>query len=217
MERVVPLDIVFGRAHVLVLLDCETDSFEGLETVLDGEHLGDTVTDFEAADDAEVVWVGGVILISHDPFVASKDSAGLQDPVSLAIDTLKSRGMDGSLDGIAGVVRVVINRHIHEIALDEIRALVKPRRDGIASGTGDLVIVVVETGDMGTGEMTNLTSGSTDSTANIEDAVVRLDTHVGGKEVFVAGDSLVERLARVESAKVKRCSPSVLFQEMEGR
>lgn len=203
LERVVPLDLVVGLTHVLVLLDRKADGFEGLETILDGEHLGDTVADFEAADDAEVFRVGRVILVGHDPFVASKDSAGFQDPVSLAIDTLKSRGMNGSLNGIAGVVRVIINGHVHEITLDEIRALVKPCRDGVASSTGDLVIVVVETGDMGAGEMTNLTGGSTNSTANVEDTVVRLDTHVGGKVVFVAGDSLVEGLARVESAKVK--------------
>jgi hypothetical protein len=111
--------------------------------------------------------------------------------------------MDGSLDGVTGVVRAIVNGHVHEIALDEIRPLIQPGTDSVAFGTSDLVVVIVEAGDMGASEVTNLAGGSADAAANVEDAVVLLDAHVGGEVVFVAGDSLVEGLARVEPAKVE--------------
>lgn len=100
---------------------------------------------------------------------------------------------------------------MHEVALDELAPILQSRGDGVAAGAVDLVVIVVEARDVCTSEVTNLASGATDAAANVEDLEVGLDAYVGGEEVLVAGDGLLEGLAWVEAAKVEGGSPGVLY------
>ena len=213
LQGVVPLDLVLGFAHVLMFLDREADSLQSLEAVLARHHLGDAVADLQSTDDSQVFWVGGVVLVSHDPFVTAKDTTGLQDSVGLSVDTLQGRGMDGGLDSVAGVIGSILQGHVHEVTLDKVRAVLESKSVGIATGTRDLVVVVVEAGDVGSGEVTDLAGGTTDTTADIEDLERGLDTHVGGQVVLMTGHGLLEGLTRAESAEVERGAPGVLSRE----
>lgn len=180
LERIVPLDLVVGCAHVLGVLDREAHVLERLQTVLDGHHLGHAVADLEAAHDPQVLWVSRVVLVGHEPLVAAKDTTGLEDPVSLTVDTLEARSVDGGLDSVAGVEGALIKRHGHEVALDKVALGVEAGGDGIAFSAADLVVVVVEARDVGASEVANLAGGAADTAANVENAVGGLDAHVGG-------------------------------------
>ncbi len=76
--------------------------------------------------------------------------------------------------------------------------------------TVNLVVVVVETGDVRIGELGNLARRSADTTANVQHLHALLDADLRGKVVLVAGNGLVERLAGGESAEVEALAPSVL-------
>lgn len=76
----------------------------------------------------------------------------------------------------------------------------------------DLVVVVVQTGDVSTGELDHLAGGTTDTTANIQNLHILGDTSLEGKVVLVAGNGLVERLTVGEAAEVEGRTPSVLVE-----
>lgn len=217
LERVVPLDLVIGRTHVLGMFNGEAHVLERLQTVLDGHHLGNAVADLETPNDPQMLWVGGVVLVGHDPLIAAKDAAGFEDPVSLAIDTLETRGVDGGLDRVAGVESGLVKGHGHEVALDKVGLGVQPGGDGVALGAADLVVVVIEACDMGAREVANLAGGAADAAANVEDAVGGLDVQVGSEIVLVAGDGLLEGLPGSESAEMEGGSPGILDNHAKGR
>lgn len=77
-------------------------------------------------------------------------------------------------------------------------------------GTLDLVVVVVQAGDVSAGELGDLTSGAANTTADIKDLHTFLDADVVGEVVLMTGDGLVERLAKGVSAEVEGLAPAVL-------
>lgn len=77
-------------------------------------------------------------------------------------------------------------------------------------GTVDLVVVVVQTGDVCAGELGNLSCRSTDTTANIKNLHALLDANLVCKIVLMAGNGLVEGLANGETAEVERLAPAEL-------
>jgi hypothetical protein len=62
-------------------------------------------------------------------------------------------------------------------------------------GSLDLVVVVVQTGDVSTCELGNLASGTTNTAADIENLHTLLDTNLVGKVVLMTGNGLVEGFA----------------------
>jgi hypothetical protein len=50
---------------------------------------------------------------------------------------------------------------------------------GIPSGALNLVVVVVQSGDVGAGELCNLSSRATNTAANVKDFVSILDANLG--------------------------------------
>ena len=79
-------------------------------------------------------------------------------------------------------------------------------------GTVDLVIVVVQTGDVCAGELGHLASWSTNTAADIQHLHALLDTNVVSQVVLVASNGLVERLAIGETAEVEALAPAVLIE-----
>jgi hypothetical protein len=100
----------------------------------------------------------------------------------------------------------------HKVALDVLELARKTLLGSIGGGTVNLIVVVVETGDVSASELGNLASGSTNTTANIEHLHAFLDAHGVGEVVFMTRDGLVERLTSRESTKVERLTPAVLIQ-----
>lgn len=80
------------------------------------------------------------------------------------------------------------------------------------SGTINLIIVVVEAGNVGSSELGDLARGATDTAADIKNLHAFLDAHAQRKVVFVASDGLVERLAGGKAAEMERLAPAVLVQ-----
>ncbi len=79
-------------------------------------------------------------------------------------------------------------------------------------GALNLVVVVVQAGDVSASELGNLAGRAADSAANIENLHALGDVDAVGKVVLVAGDSLVEGLAVGETAEVEGLAPAVLVE-----
>lgn len=78
--------------------------------------------------------------------------------------------------------------------------------------TVDLVVVVVQSNNVDTGESSDLPSGTTNTTADIENGHAVPETHHMCQVVLMAGDSLVKGLAFVEAAEVERLAPTILIE-----
>lgn len=70
-------------------------------------------------------------------------------------------------------------------------------------GSVNLVVVVVEAGNVGAGELGDLAGRAANATANIEDFHALLDANAVRKIMFVTSNGLTERLAMREAAKVE--------------
>jgi hypothetical protein len=74
----------------------------------------------------------------------------------------------------------------------------------------DLVVVVVQAGDVGIGELCNLARRSTDTAADVEDLHTFLDANLTCQVVFVTGNGLVEGFAVRETAEMEALAPAIL-------
>lgn len=233
-QRPVPRKRVGAVSHILGAHELESSSLHGGDTLRDLAHVGDTVTLLDAETDLTMAEVVVVVLIGHEPLVDTKDTTGLEDAVDLAVDTLKGRGVDGSLDGVDSVESVLLEGHLlhfqlaicpavwglvrkrcetyHEVALDESQLVGQTLLLSVVSGSVNLVVVVVQTSDVGASKLGDFTSRATNTAANIEDLHSLLDAHAVGKVVLVAGNGLVERLAVGEAAEVEGLAPTIFVQ-----
>jgi hypothetical protein len=100
----------------------------------------------------------------------------------------------------------------HEISLHELELTRKAFPYCIAGGASNLVVVVVEAGNVGVGELGNLSGRPADTAANVEDLHAWLDADLSGQEVLVASNGLVEGLTRRIAAEVEALSPAVLVE-----
>lgn len=72
--------------------------------------------------------------------------------------------------------------------------------------------VVVQTDDVNVGEPGDLTCGTADTAPDVENPHSRLEAHLGGEVVLVAGKRSFKSLAPVESGEVEGLGPSELIQ-----
>ena len=75
--------------------------------------------------------------------------------------------------------------------------------------TFNLIIVVVQTDNFGSGELCDLPGWPSNSTPNIENAHSLSHLHHVGQVVFVPCNSLIEALSIGETAEVEARSPAV--------
>lgn len=211
-ERVVPRNRVRTVGQILIVDEVETGVADSLKSLRNLDHVGDTVTLFDTKTDLAVLRVVVVILVSHEPLVDTKHTTGLQHTENLLVNTLQLGSVDSRLDGINGIEGVVGEAHLHEVTLGEAELVRQTIALGIPRRTLNLVVVVVETDDIGVRELNNLTSWTTNTTADIQNLHTILNPHAVSKVVFVTGNGLEEGLAAGESTEVERGSPSVLIE-----
>ena len=80
------------------------------------------------------------------------------------------------------------------------------------SGALDLVVVVVQAGDVGTGELGDLSRRPTNTAANIEHFHALREADAVRKVMLVSGRGLVEALANGVTAEVEGLAPAVLVE-----
>ena len=100
----------------------------------------------------------------------------------------------------------------HEVTLDKVELVRKALLGGIMRRTFDLIVVVVQAGDMASGELGDLTGGATNTAPDVEHPHTLLDANRVREVVLVAGNGLVERLAVGEAAEVEGLAPSILVE-----
>lgn len=120
--------------------------------------------------------------------------------------------MDGGFNGVHGIEAVVREVHLHEVALDKGHLVRETLLVRVVGSAVDLVVVIVQTGDVSTSELDHLAGRTTDTTANIQNLHILRDTSLEGKVVLMAGNGLVERLTVGEAAEVEGRTPSVLVE-----
>lgn len=98
----------------------------------------------------------------------------------------------------------------HKVTLDVSQLVRKLLLLCVVNRTVNLVVVVVQTGDVCAGEFGDLSCGSADTAANIKDLHALLDANLVCKVVLMTGNGLVEGLADGETAEVERLAPSEL-------
>ena len=211
-QRVVPRGSVRAGSEILMVLELEAGVLHGLDTLGDADHVGDTVTLLDTETDTAVLGVVVVVIVGHQPLVDTEGAAGLEDAENLRVDTDQLGSVHGGLNGVNGIEAVVGELHLHEVALDEGHLVGETLLLGVVGGAVDLVVVVVETGDVGTGELDDLTGRSADTAADVQNLHALGDTSLHGEVVLVAGDGLVEGLAVGEATEVEGGAPAVLVE-----
>ena len=211
-EGEVPGDLVGSVGQILVVLELEAGVADGVQTLGDADHVGDAVTLLDTETNLAVLGVVVVVLISHKPLVHAEDAAGLQHAQDLLVHALELGGVDGGLNGVDGIEAIVGEAHLHKVALDEAQLVAQTLALGVAGGALDLVVVVVQTDDVGVSELDDLARGATDTTADIQDPHAGLDVDLVGEVVLMAGNGLVEGLALGEAAEMERGAPAVLVE-----
>ena len=116
------------------------------------------------------------------------------------------------LNAVDGVEAVVGEVHLHEITLGEGDLLVKALLLGVHGAALDLVVVVVEAHDVAASELGDLSCGSTNTTADIQDVHALLEAHLECEVVLVSGGGLLEGLTLAVAAEVEALAPTVLVK-----
>lgn len=88
----------------------------------------------------------------------------------------------------------------------------QPAKFRVVCRTVDLVVVVVQSNDVDTGEPSDLPSGTTNTTADVENSHAISKAHHVCQVMLMAGDSLVEGFAFVEATEVERLAPAILVE-----
>lgn len=81
---------------------------------------------------------------------------------------------------------------------------------GVSYRAVDLVVVVVQAGDVCACKLGNLTSRSTDTAANIEHGLALLNADLVCKVVLMTGNGLIKWLANGKAAEVEGLAPAEL-------
>jgi hypothetical protein len=82
----------------------------------------------------------------------------------------------------------------------------------IVGRTSNLVLVDIQSSDVSTRELDNLSSWTTHAASDVEDFHTRLDSDVVGEVMFVSCNGSMECLAVGKAAEVEALAPSVLVQ-----
>lgn len=100
----------------------------------------------------------------------------------------------------------------HEIALDEGKLICQALFLGVVGSPLDLVVVVVETRDVSTGELGDLACRPANAAADIQHFHALLDADLVGKIMLVSGNGLIEAFSERVAAKMERLAPTVFVQ-----
>ena len=98
----------------------------------------------------------------------------------------------------------------HEISLCELEFVGEFFLGCIACGSLNLIVVVVQSHDIGSSELDNLSRRSSHTASYVQYTHVLAETHHVGKVVFVTGNGLVKRLAIGVATEVETLAPAIL-------
>lgn len=103
-------------------------------------------------------------------------------------------------------------RKLRKVTLHKRNLVLQSHLLRVLSRPTNLEVVVVETNDLHVGEHRNFTSGSTDTTADVQDAHAWAELHLGGQIMFVSGKGSTEGFSLVEAGEMEGLSPAILVQ-----
>lgn len=133
------------------------------------------------------------------------DGAWLQNLVDLTINTFANWGMTRRLDRVNGIEDILAKLigHVHEVTFFEGEFLRETSGGRVLGGPIDLENVVVDTDDVGISEDGNLASRSADSSPDVQNLHVGLDTNLGSEVVLMSSNRLHEWFTLVKATKME--------------
>lgn len=176
---------------VVIVVDFKPGAEVGVATLVDRDEVRQRVASFNAIADPDVVGVRVVEFRRQDPFPESKDAVGLEDRGDAGVDVGQGGGVDGCF-GCVGGVKAGFGEclvEFHEVALDETALVAESCFGGHADRDVDVSLVVGDADYAAADEARDLSCGSADAAADIEDEMVRLQVHHVCKPVLVEGEA----------------------------
>ncbi|CRK43421.1 hypothetical protein BN1723_005673 [Verticillium longisporum] len=131
----------------------------------------------------------------------------------LAVDALKGGGVNRRLNGVDGIegVRESSKNEIsayHEVTLDKVELTGKALLRGVVRGTVDLVVVVVEAGNVSASELGNLTGRATNTASDVENLHAALN-------VDAKADKEAAEKKAIEDTKAKKDAEEQAVRDAE--
>lgn len=173
-------------AHVEHIFDDKTSRFEVLLNVGVRIERGETIAEFDSVTDTAVFFVGVVVVLGQNPFIADEARARLQDAEDFSEELDAVGGVAGGFNSVGTIDGGVSEGHLVEVTADVVREVIETEASIVALGTGDLVGIVVDTSDLSASEADHVAEGTADTTAEIDELVVVVPTGAEGEVVFVA-------------------------------
>jgi len=204
--------VLESLAHVKEVFNFETSGFEVLLDVGVGVKRRKTVTEFDGVADTAVFFVGVVVVLGQNPFIADEARARLQDTENFSEELNAISGVAGGFNSVGTIDGGVSEGHLVEVTADVVGEVIKTEAGIVALGTRDLVGVVVDTSDLSASEADHVAEGTTNTAAEIDELVVVVPTSAEGEVVFVAFGSFFSGFAHVARGEVEGLTPTVLVE-----
>mmetsp|Transcript_13997 Transcript_13997/g.32055 ORF Transcript_13997/g.32055 Transcript_13997/m.32055 type:complete len:390 (+) Transcript_13997:168-1337(+) len=173
-------------------------------------HVRQSIAVIDALDDLDMTLV---VLVEHrrrHPLVRREVASRLEHAVSLLVHILDGWRVARSLDGVAAVEAVVLERHLEEVALDHLALLVESRALVVAAAALHLVVVDGDARDVSPAMSGNDAHRATDAAPNVERLHALLEPSAVGDVVLVHLLRRLVRLALHRRAEMEALSPSPL-------
>jgi hypothetical protein len=215
-QRVVPGDLVINRGdtarHFEGIEDLPAGVLQSLVNLFNTGDFGQAVTDLNTLLNALVLRVLGVKVLSHNPLVSGEETTLLGDTGELLEAGSLIRGVASGLNLVDVVELLILEGELHEVLLTERAQLAELVTSDPLVTNNDLVVVVVDTDDVSTGEASNVAHGATDTSTEVSNLVTTAKTETQGQIVLVAAERVLVRLAGNAGTEVERLTPTILVE-----
>jgi hypothetical protein len=197
---------------IKVFNNFESSISESLDNFTVVDEVGKRVTFFDVSLDLLVVGIGGVVLVSCGPFIASKHSSRLKNLVDLLKDLDTLRSMASSFNRIGRIKRSFGILEVHKVALLSLTEVIQVGLLIALISSLDLVIIVIDSNHLSSRESSNTSHRSSNTTAKVNAFHTRLETKLESEPMLMSGDRSMEVLTLEGWGKVEALSPSVLVK-----
>lgn len=171
LERVVPGDLVINRGntarHLESIKDLPAGVLQSIVNLLNTSNFRQAVADLNTLLDTLVLGVLGIEVLGHDPFVTGEETTLLGDTGELLEAGGLVRGVAGSFNLIDVVELLILEGEFHKILLTEGAQLTELVTGDPLVTNNDLVVVIVDTDDVGAGEASDVAHGATNTGTEI--------------------------------------------------
>mmetsp|Transcript_104337 Transcript_104337/g.271618 ORF Transcript_104337/g.271618 Transcript_104337/m.271618 type:complete len:395 (+) Transcript_104337:311-1495(+) len=202
--------------RIACLQDVEADVAQRLGANGGVHQVRQAVSNLDVLLNPAVVLILAIVLVGQAPLVAREDATGLEHPEDLAVDSSAVGSVASGLDGVHSIERVVLERKLHEVSLDELHLITEALTDGEGVAPVHLKLVDGHGLDVGACESRDVSGRPADTAAAVQKGGTLLRAQAAGQKVLMAEDGLLESLTFAPVGKVEARAPAPLV-ELRGK